>query len=121
MALLGYARVSTNQQKLDLQIPSLLEADVRGDRILTDMMTGSTDNRDGLQKLLTRAERERILERTNDGRQAAMGAGVKFGRMLHKGTDLAKKLINQGMASKDVIEKSGVSRATYFRVKKKAR
>lgn len=29
------------------------------------------------------AERERILERTNDGRIAALAAGVKFGRKKH--------------------------------------
>lgn len=30
------------------------------------------------------AERERILERTNGGRQAAMDSGIKFGRKKHK-------------------------------------
>jgi len=181
MALLGYARVSTNQQKLDLQISSLLKTGVREDRIFTDMMTGSTDNRDGLQKLLARAERddtiictkmdrlgrntadminiidqcyktgitvkfmenglctegamgkmiiqilaavaeaerERILERTNDGRQAAMAAGIRFGRKPHKGAKLAKILIDQGVPSHEVMERSGVSRATYFRLKQK--
>lgn len=29
------------------------------------------------------AERERILERTNDGRIAALAAGVKFGMKIH--------------------------------------
>lgn len=180
MALLGYARVSTNQQKLDLQVSALIAVGVREDRIFTDMETGSTDDRDGLQRLLARAERddtiictkmdrmgrntadminivdssykkgvairflenglstegtmgkmiiqilaavaeaerERILERTNDGRQAAMAAGVKFGRKPHKGAELAKRLIVQGVPIKDVIDTSGVSRATYFRLKK---
>lgn len=180
MALLGYARVSTNHQKLDLQVAALKEAGVREDRIFSDMMTGSTDERDGLQKLLSRAERddiiictkmdrlgrntanminivdscyksgiaikflenglstegtmgkmviqilaavaeaerERILERTNDGRQAALAAGIKFGRKSHKGSELAKNLIKQGVPLKEVVEKSGVSRATYFRLKK---
>lgn len=35
------------------------------------------------------AERERILERTNDGRIAAMAAGVKFGRKPHKKSEIA--------------------------------
>jgi len=180
MALLGYARVSTNQQKLDLQILALKEAHVREDRIFTDIMTGSTDDRNGLKRLLARAERddtiictkmdrmgrntadminivdrcykngiaikflenglctegtigkmiiqilsavaeaerERILERTNDGRQAAMAAGIKFGRKPHKNSDLAKKLISQNVSVKEVITKSGISRATYFRLKK---
>lgn len=180
MALLGYARVSTNQQKLELQISALKIACVREDRIFTDKMSGSTDKRDGLQQLLARAEkddtiictkmdrmgrntadminivdrcykkgiaikflenglstegtmgkmviqilaavaeaeRERILERTNDGRQAAMASGVKFGRKIHKGTELAKSLIARKISMEDVIDKTGVSRSTYFRLKK---
>ncbi|AGF75401.1 recombinase family protein [Bartonella vinsonii] len=58
MALLGYARVSTNQQKLALQITELKKAGVREDRIFTDIRTGSTDKREGLQHLLWRAERD---------------------------------------------------------------
>ncbi|WP_407695643.1 recombinase family protein [Shewanella psychropiezotolerans] len=61
MALLGYARVSTNQQKLDLQIQTLKKAGVRSNRIFTDKMTGSTDKREGLQKLLARAERGDVI------------------------------------------------------------
>ena len=180
MALLGYARVSTNQQKLDLQIQTLKKSGVRTDRIFTDKMTGSTDKREGLQKLLARAERddviictkmdrlgrnttdmlniidscyqsgttlkflenglstegtmgkmviqilaavaeaerERILERTNDGRQAAMEAGVKFGRKLHKGRELAQSMINQDFSLREIMEKTEISRATYFRLKR---
>ena len=62
MALLGYARVSTSQQKLALQINELKNAGVREDRIFTDMMTGATDERDGLQRLLSRAEKEALLQ-----------------------------------------------------------
>lgn len=180
MALLGYARVSTIQQKLDLQVSALKQAGVREDRIFTDKMTGKTDDREGLKRLLTRAERddtiictkmdrlgrntsdmikivdgcykngiairflenglstegttgkmviqilaavaeaerERILERTNEGRLAAREQGVKFGRKPHKSTDQVKNLISQGLPMKDVMEKTGVSRATYFRLKK---
>lgn len=180
MALLGYARVSTHQQTLELQISTLLKEGIREDRIFTDIMTGSTDQREGLQKLLARAEKEdiivctkmdrmgrntadminivdhcfkkgiaikflenglstegtmgkmviqilaavaeaeraRILERTNDGRQAAMNSGTKFGRKPHKNTDLAKGLIEQGLSINEVMHQSGVSRATYFRLKK---
>ncbi|MCW7552657.1 recombinase family protein [Endozoicomonas gorgoniicola] len=180
MALLGYARVSTIQQKLDIQISALKKAGVREDRIFTDKMTGKTDDRNGLQRLLARAERddtiictkmdrlgrntadmikivdncykkgvsirfldnslstegtmgkmiiqilaavaeaerERILERTNEGRLAAKESGVKFGRKPHKSTDQAKAMISEGVPMKDVMERAGVSRATYFRLKK---
>ncbi|ECC7843038.1 recombinase family protein, partial [Salmonella enterica] len=57
MALLGYARVSTSHQKLTHQISELKNAGVREDRIFTDMMTGATDEREGLQRLLARAEK----------------------------------------------------------------
>ncbi|WP_336769003.1 recombinase family protein [Pantoea endophytica] len=180
MALLGYARVSTSHQKLTIQVTELKSAGVREDRIFTDMMTGATDEREGLQRLLGRAEkddiiictkmdrlgrntadmihivdacykkgiairflenglstegtmgkmiiqilaavaeaeRERILERTNDGRNAAMVAGVKFGRKPHSATDLALRLIRQGLSPAIVTEQAGISRATYFRLKK---
>jgi DNA invertase Pin-like site-specific DNA recombinase len=153
---------------------------VREDRIFTDKMSGSTDQRDGLQKLLARAEkddfiictkmdrlgrntadmikivdscykkgisikflenglstegtmgkmiiqilaavseaeRERILERTNDGRKAAMEAGVQFGRKIHKSTELAKTMIADKAKMKEVMSEAGISRATYFRIKK---
>lgn len=182
MALLGYARVSTSHQKLTLQIAELKNAGVRDDRIFTDMMTGATDEREGLQRLLGRAEkddiiictkmdrlgrntadmihivdacskkgiairflenglstegtmgkmviqilaavaeaeRERILERTNDGRVAAMASGVKFGRKQHSATVPALELIQQGQSFKAVAEKTGISRATYFRLKKRS-
>ncbi|EMD5395781.1 recombinase family protein, partial [Salmonella enterica] len=61
MALLGYARVSTSHQKLTLQVEELKTVGVREDRIFTDMMSGSTDERDGLQRLLSRAEKDDII------------------------------------------------------------
>lgn len=62
MALLGYARVSTSHQKLTVQITELKSIGVRDDRIFTDMMSGATDDRAGLQQLLARAEKEALLQ-----------------------------------------------------------
>lgn len=180
MALLGYARVSTNQQKLDIQINHLLNSGVRKDRIFSDKASGKSDQREGLQKLLARAEkgdcilvkkldrlgrntldmvqiiqqldqqgtsisflddgistdgsmgkmvitilsavaqaeRERILERTNEGRSAALEAGIKFGRKPHKGKEQAKQMILKELPMQEVLANSGISRATYFRIKK---
>ena len=61
MALLGYARVSTSHQKLTVQITELKSIGVRDDRIFTDMMSGATDDRAGLQQLLARAEKDDII------------------------------------------------------------
>lgn len=183
MALLGYARVSTSHQKLMFQVAELKSAGVREDRIFTDVMTGATDEREGLQRLLGRAEkddiiictkmdrlgrntadmihivdacfkkgiairfmenglstegtmgkmviqilaavaeaeRERILERTNDGRAAAMASGVRFGRKPHPATASALALIKKGTSLREVLEKTAISRATYFRLKRLTR
>jgi len=50
MRLFGYARVSTSQQSLDIQINSLKEAGVKENRIFTDKASGSHMNRDGLHR-----------------------------------------------------------------------
>jgi DNA invertase Pin-like site-specific DNA recombinase len=42
-------------------------------------------------------ERKRILERTNEGRVAAMASGVRFGRKPHPATASALTLIKQGL------------------------
>ncbi len=51
--LIGYARVSTDDQTLDLQRDALLKAGC--DRILTDTMSGATAARPGLADALTYA------------------------------------------------------------------
>jgi DNA invertase Pin-like site-specific DNA recombinase len=183
MAKLGYARVSTSQQKLDLQIKTLKAQGVRKDRLYSDKASGKSTDRTGLQKLLARAEkgdevfctkldrlgrntldmiqiveelhgkgvsvtfiddnlttageigymlitilsavaqaeRARILERTNEGREAAMEKGIQFGRKPHKGSDKALNMIRKSVAAKEVMDSTGISRATYFRLKKAAR
>ncbi len=142
MRLFGYARVSTSQQSLSIQVKALKEAGVNANRIFTDKVSGSHVNRDGLHLLrikveegdvvlvkkldhlgrdtadmiqlikefddmgvairflddgistegtmgkmvvtilsaVAQAERQRILERTNEGRMEAKAKGVKFGR-----------------------------------------
>jgi len=69
---------------------------------------------------VAQAERARILERTNEGRQAAMEQGIKFGRKPHKKAETALELIRKGIPAKEVMSSTGVSRATYFRLKKVA-
>jgi DNA invertase Pin-like site-specific DNA recombinase len=180
MAKLGYARVSTSQQKLDIQLATLKAKGVRKDRIFSDKASGKNADRSGLKSLLERAEdgdevyctkldrlgrntldmitiveklhdkgvsvtfiddnlstvgdmgymlitilsavaqaeRARILERTNEGRQVAMDKGILFGRKPHKGSDKALKMIEKGNAARDVMEATGVSRATYYRLKR---
>ena len=52
MRLFGYARVSTNQQLLDLQIKRLKDAGVKESRIFYDKATGSNLDRAGLNNFI---------------------------------------------------------------------
>lgn len=56
MRIFGYARVSTSQQSLDIQINALKEAGVKENRIFTDKATGSNTQRDGLSLLRLKVE-----------------------------------------------------------------
>jgi DNA invertase Pin-like site-specific DNA recombinase len=56
MRLFGYARVSTSQQSLDIQINALKEAGVKGNRIFSDKATGANAQRDGLTLLRLKVE-----------------------------------------------------------------
>ena len=56
MRLFGYARVSTGQQSLKLQINALKKSGVAEKRIFTDKKTGSTAERDGLELLKLKVE-----------------------------------------------------------------
>ena len=51
--LIGYARVSTNEQNLDLQRDALRKAGVAAKDIYTDTITGTTANRPGLEQALS--------------------------------------------------------------------
>lgn len=61
MRLFGYARVSTSQQSLDLQIAALKEAGVSDRRIFSDTATGSTTEREGLKLLRVKVEAGDVL------------------------------------------------------------
>lgn len=61
MRTFGYARVSTSQQSLDLQINALLEAGVERRRIFTDKVTGKDLDRQGLQDLKVKLERGDLI------------------------------------------------------------
>jgi len=50
--LIGYARVSTNEQNLDLQIESLLQAGCNEDMIFTDQISGAKSHRPGLEQCI---------------------------------------------------------------------
>lgn len=182
MRLFGYARVSTSQQSLDIQIKSLQEAGVQEHRIFTDKASGSNCDREGLQMLclkiekgdvilvkkldrlgrdtadmiqlikefdemgvsirfiddgistegsmgrmvvtilsaVAQAERQRILERTNEGRVEARLKGVKFGR---KRTIDRKKIVSlyaSGIGATEISRQFGVGRSTVYKLLQEA-
>ena len=62
MRLFGYARVSTSQQSLDLQIKALKDAKVRKNRIFTDKTSGgSGGERKGLELLKVKVENGDVI------------------------------------------------------------
>lgn len=56
MRLFGYARVSTSQQSLDIQLKALQEAGVQPNRIFTDKGSGTHTDRGGLKLLRLKVE-----------------------------------------------------------------
>jgi len=182
MRLFGYARVSTSQQSLDIQIKALKAEGVKDNRIFTDKVSGSHTDREGLQTLrvkveegdvilvkkldrlgrdtadmiqlikefesigvairflddgistegtmgkmvvtilsaVAQAERQRILERTNEGRIEAMAKGVLFGRKPTIDGNKIKKLQEQGLGATEIARQMKIGRSTVYKMLKSA-
>ena len=182
MRLFGYARVSTSQQSLDIQIKALREAGVEMNRIFADKASGSHVNRDGLSLLrvkveqrdvilvkkldrlgrdtadmialikefdnlgvairflddgistegamgkmvvtilsaVAQAERQRILERTNEGREEAKIRGVKFGRKRTVDREKALTMKDKGVGATDIARNLGIGRSTVYKILKES-
>lgn len=180
MRLFGYARVSTSQQSLDIQMNALKAEGVKGNRIFTDKVSGSNVNRDGLRLLrvkvedgdvvlvkkldrlgrdtadmiqlikefdeigvairflddgistegtmgkmvvtilsaVAQAERQRILERTNEGRIEAKAKGVKFGRKTSIDRDKMRALQEQGLGATDIARQMKIGRSSVYKIMK---
>ncbi len=181
MTKLGYARVSTNQQDLKIQIDRLVGEGVKNhpDYLFTDKASGKDDDRAGLELMKTKAregdhivitkldrlgrntadminiidelherkitiqflddgistegamgrmvvtilsavaeaERHRILERTNEGRRAAVMQGVKMGRkpkLTQKDVMQIKDLVRLGESKANIAKKYNISRQTVY-------
>ena len=66
---------------------------------------------------VAQAERERILERTNEGRRAAMKRGVKMGRkpsISQADRERAVKMVAEGMPKAAVAKELGFSRQKLY-------
>jgi len=178
MRLFGYARVSTSQQSLDIQIKRLKEEGVKVSRIFTDKATGSKLDRKGLELLrvkveegdvvivtkldrlgrdtadmiklikefdsmgvavkflsdgistegsmgkmvvtilsaVAQAERERILERTNEGRIEAKAKGVVFGRKRTINRNKIIELRALGQGASQISKELKIGRSTVYKI-----
>jgi DNA invertase Pin-like site-specific DNA recombinase len=101
--LIGYARVSTNEQNLDLQRDALLKAGVAAKNIYTDKVTGVKAERPGLAAALShlRAGDTLIVWRLD-----------RLGRSLKHLIETVTELKNQGVAFKSLTENIDTSTAT---------
>ncbi|WP_048960884.1 recombinase family protein [Enterobacter bugandensis] len=177
MRLFGYARVSTSQQSLDIQIRALKEAGVKANRIFTDKASGSNADSEGLDLLrmkveegdvilvkkldrlgrdtadmiqlikafdargvavrfiddglstdgemgkivvtilsaVAQAERQRILERTNEGRQEAKSKGIRFGRRRTIGRNSVLVLHKNGAGATNIARQLNIARSTIYK------
>jgi DNA invertase Pin-like site-specific DNA recombinase len=61
MRLFGYARVSTSQQSLEVQVNALKESGVKANRLFTDKSNGTTANREGLNLLQVKVEEGDVI------------------------------------------------------------
>lgn len=62
------------------------------------------------------AERERILERTNEGRIDAMARGVNFGRKRSVNRAKLLELHNNNMGATDIAQELGIGRSTVYSI-----
>jgi DNA invertase Pin-like site-specific DNA recombinase len=106
--LIGYARVSTQDQNLDIQVDALIKADCQ--KIFDDKISGSRSERPGLAK---------ALEMLRDGDTLVVWKLDRLGRNVKKLVDLVGELQRQGIQFKsltDAIDTSTPSGRFFFHV-----
>src|SRR5919109_709204 len=101
--LIGYARVSTNEQHLDLQRDALRKAGVAAKDIYTDKVTGVKAERPGLQAALTHLR---------EGDTFIVWRLDRLGRSLKHLIETVTKLQQQHIAFHSITENINTSTAT---------
>jgi len=106
--LIGYARVSTQDQNLDLQVDALIKADCQ--KIFDDKISGSRSERPGLAK---------ALEMLRNGDTLVVWKLDRLGRSVKNLVDLVGELQKQGIQFKsltDAIDTSTPSGRFFFHI-----
>jgi DNA invertase Pin-like site-specific DNA recombinase len=101
--LIGYARVSTNEQNLDLQRDALLTAGVSPKHLYTDKITGMKAERKGL---------EEALSHLREGDTFIVWRLDRLGRSLKHLIETVTALQQQNIAFKSITENIDTSTAT---------
>src|SRR5712691_435706 len=101
--LIGYARVSTNEQNLDLQRDALKKAGVSAKNVFTDKITGTKEERPGL---------EQALSHLREGDTLVVWRLDRLGRSLKHLIETVSKLQQQGVAFKSITENIDTSTVT---------
>jgi DNA invertase Pin-like site-specific DNA recombinase len=91
--LVGYARVSTDDQDLTLQIDSLLGLGVNRDEIFSDKVSGAKTERPGL---------DACLEQLQQGDTLVVWRLDRLGRSMHRLVELIEQLRNRGVGFRSV-------------------
>lgn len=69
---------------------------------------------------VAQAERQRILERTNEGRMEAKARGVKFGRKRSVDREKTLDLKAQGVGATEIAKQLGIGRSTVYKILKES-
>ena len=101
--LIGYARVSKNEQNLDLQRDALLKAGCIEKNIYTDKITGLKQERKGL---------DQALSHLREGDTFVVWRLDRLGRSLKHLIETITNLQSQGIAFKSLTENIDTSTAT---------
>ena len=67
---------------------------------------------------VAQAERHRILERTNEGREEAKIRGVKFGQKRTVDREKALSMNDKGVGATDIARNLGIGRSTVYKIRK---
>ncbi len=101
--LLGYARVSTSDQDLALQLHALQDAGVSQENMFTDVVTGAKADRPGIASLLAAA---------TEGDTIVVWRLDRLGRSLVNLADLAEQLRTRGVGIRSLTDGVDTSMAT---------
>src|SRR5207245_2306743 len=101
--LIGYARVSTNEQNLDLQRDALHKAGVTAKHLFTDKITGTKAERPGLTE---------ALSHLREGDALVVWRLDRLGRSLKHLIETVIALQSTGIAFQSITENINTSTAT---------